>query len=195
MSNTTSTQNAGPLTLLQAADVARWYDEFTPQLRSFIARCLLRCPDDAADVDDLMQDVFVRLMRYLAAFAACDEAHRVNYVYQTARHVAYDAHRKALVSTRAAVPLSAVPNSAMEAVTASHDWQAMARPEQTTEARMTLRALWDATPETHRRLLALLLAGYDRAEIAALLGTSLRAVDVRCWRLRHALREIGEQIA
>ena len=193
--NTSNATMAGPLTLLQAADVATWYERYTPQLRSFIAHYLLRCPEDAADVDDVLQETFLRLMRHLAAFTDCDDAHRLNYVYQAARHIVTDAYRKGRQPTRAAVPLSAVPYAPMQPVTASHDWQAGMQPEQTTAARLTLRALWEATQETHRRLLVLLLAGRDREEIAAILGVSLRAVDVRCCRLRHALREIGEQIA
>lgn len=194
---TNTTPNAGPLTLLQAADVARWYDEFAPRLRGFAARYLLQCATDAADVDDLLQDVFIRLMRDMARFARLDHAHRANYCYQTTRWVAYDAYRVSQARRLAATPLSAVAQAAMgtmEPLTASHDWQASMQPEQTTEARMTLRAVWDATPERYRALLTLLAAGCDRVEMAARLETSVRAVDVRLWRLRQVLREAGEKI-
>ena len=205
MSNTTPAQSAGPLTLLQAAEVARWYDEFTPEIRHYATNVLLRCYEDAPDVDDLLHDVFVRLIRHVAEIITLDDKHRRNYVYQTARWIAADRYRKRYGKSAmaragqggqlgAAVPLSAVASSAMEPLTASHDWQAHMQPEQTTAARMSLRAVWEATPPKYRDVLLLLAAGVSPADMARRLGLTENAVNMRVYRLRAVLREAGERI-
>ena len=193
MSNTTP--NAGPLTLLQAAEVARWYDELAPALRRFVAGALLHTTDDGQDVDDVIQETFLRLMAHLTELAALTPAHRRNYAWTTAKCVTRDRHR---YTTRRlpAVPLSSVADAPMEPLTASHDWQAHATTmEQTTAARMSLHAVWQATPPHYRELLLLLAAGYTPAEMAARLGISQHGVAMRVWRLRQVLREAGERIA
>lgn len=196
---TTNTTLAGPLTLLQATAVAQWYDELAPALRRFVAGVLLRTMDDAPDVDDVLQETFIRLMAHMREFAALETAeHRRNYAFLTAKWAARDRYR--LQQRRIdARPLSAVDDLDHEpvtAVTASHDWQTHAEGiEQTTAARMTLWAIWEATPHEYRELLPLLATGYNRAEMAALLHISLHAVDMRVWRLRQMLRQAGGQLS
>lgn len=195
MTNAMNSTNAGPLTLLQAADVARWYDEFTPQLRRFICHYLLRDAEDMSDLDDITQDIFLRIMRHMTRFASLSHAHRVNYAYHTARWVTADHYRRSQSRRLEAVPLSAVASSPMEPLTASHHWQACMQPEQTTATRMSLQAAWDATPHESRELLTLLAAGYPSAEIGQRLGISQHGVEMRVWRLRQMLRTAGEALS
>jgi DNA-directed RNA polymerase specialized sigma24 family protein len=185
---------AGPLTLLQAAAVACWYDEFAPHLRHFIG-ATLDIADDAPDVDDLLHETFVRLLPHVARLTAMEAAHRRNCAYQAARWTVADYRRRSVRRFRDAVPLSAVADSTMEPVTASHDWQAVMQPEQTTAARMSLRAVWDATPPEMRDLLLLLVAGASPAEMAHVLHLTQHAVNMRVHRLRLVLRNAAERIA
>ena len=199
---TTGTQHAsvaGPLTLLQAAEVSRWYDEFAHDLRRFVAMRLLRTTRDAPDVDDILQDVFITLMRHVTHVAGLTPPHRRGYAFQAAVWAARDRHRYHQRRVEA-IPLSAVsPDDdrvPLQPLTASHDWQAHASGvEQTTAARMTLRAIWQATPPQYRELLLLLAQGYTPGEMAARLGITRNGVNMRIWRLRQVLREAGEALA
>ena len=198
MSSTTHAQTAsaaGPLTLLQAAAVSQWYDELAPDLRRFVAGVLLHTTDNAPDVDDVLQETFIALMRRVAHVVTLSPAHRRGYAFQTAISAARDRWRK---TTRRidAIPLSAAPDAPMTPLTASHDWQTHSEGvEQTTAARLTLTAIWNATPLCDRELLLLLAAGYTPAEMAARLGISQHGVNMRVWRLRQTLRHAGEALS
>ena len=196
MSNTTP--NAGPLTLLQAAEVSRWYDEYAPHLRRILAAHLLSRAQDTADIDDVIHETFIRLMRHVTEVAALSsDKHRWNYVMQTAHYVVTDRYRANMRRFREATPLSALANddhTPMEPMTASHDWQAAMQPEQTTAVRMSLRAVWEATPHEYREVLLLLASGMKPAQMAHTLHITPHAVAVRVYRLRAVLREAGERI-
>ena len=199
--NTThTTTNAGPLTLLQAAEVARWYDEIAPDLRRFVASRLLRTTRDATDVEDVLQETFARLIAHIGDVAALDSRERRrNYAFQAAVWVARDRYRRNARRIEA-TPLSTLPQDddrvALQPLTASHDWQTHASGiEQTTAARMTLRAIWQATPPQYRELLLLLAQGYTPGEMAARLGITQQGVNMRIWRLRQVLRDAGEALA
>ena len=190
---------SGPLTLLQAAEVSRWYDEFAHDLRRFVASRLLRT-GDAADVEDVLQETFARLIAHIGDVAALDSRERRrNYAFQAAVWVARDRYRRNARRIEA-TPLSTLPQDddrvALQPLTASHDWQTHASGiEQTTAARMTLRAIWQATPPQYRELLLLLAQGYTPGEMAARLGITRNGVNMRIWRLRQVLRDAGEALA
>jgi len=190
----TNATMAGPLTLLQAAAVAEWYDELSHDLRRFVAGVLLHTSDDSPDVDDVLQETFIALMRRVAHVVTLSPEHRRGYAFQTAISAARDRWRR--TSRRIdAIPLSATPDAPMQPLTASRDWQTHSNGmEQTTAVRMTLRAVWDATPPEMRELLLLLAAGYTPAEMAERLGISQHGVNMRVWRLRQTLRAAGEAI-
>ena len=198
MTSTTRTTHAsasGPLTLLQAAAVSQWYDELSHDLRRVVAGVLLHTADDAPDVDDVLQETFIALMRRVAHVVTLSPAHRRGYAFQTAISAARDRWRK---TTRRidAIPLSAAPDAPMQPLTASHDWQTHSEGmEQTTEARLTLWAVWNATPPEHREMLQLMALGLDFAEIGQRLGLSKHAIEQRLWRLRPMLREAAEVLA
>ena len=200
MTNSTHVSVAGPLTLLQAAEVARWYDEIAPDLRRFVASRLLRTTRDAADVEDVLQETFARLIAHIGDVAALDSRERRrNYAFQAAVWVARDRYRRNARRIEA-TPLSTLPQDddrvALQPLTASHDWQTHASGiEQTTAARMTLRAIWQATPPQYRELLLLLAQGYTPGEMAARLGITRNGVNMRIWRLRQVLRDAGEALA
>ena len=195
---TTPATMAGPLTLLQAADVARWYDEFAPHLHRILAAHLLNRAQDATDIDDVIQETFIRLMRHVTEVAALDSAHRRNYVMKTARWIASDRYRYGQRHMGDATPLSALTEThaaEAEPLTASHAWQAERLPEQTTAVRMSLRAVWDETPAHYCDVLLLLVAGATPAEMAHALHLTQHAVAVRVHRLRTELRDAAERIA
>lgn len=195
-----------PLTLLQAADVAQWVETYTPLLRATLIRAAHLC---AEDVEDVLQDVWVQAIRYTAKIASLNPAHRRNYLMNIVRTVLVQRHRRTTTgythtpnpdrfNVTYPVPLGTFTDTSVldvQPVTASRDWVALTEVEQTTAVRMTLQAVWDALSEKDRHLLGLLLSGLSAAEIADTLAISLRAAQVRIWRMRQVLREVGKKIA
>lgn len=195
-----------PLTLLQAADVAQWVETYTPLLRATLIRAAHLC---AEDVEDVLQDVWVQAIRYTAKIASLNPAHRRNYLMNIVRTVLVQRHRRTTTgythtlnpdrfNVTYPVPLGMFTDTSVldvQPVTASRDWVALTEVEQTTAVRMTLQAVWDALSEKDRHLLGLLLSGLSTAEIADTLAISLRAAQVRIWRMRQVLREVGKKIA
>lgn len=197
--------NNGPLTLLQAADVAQWFEAFSPSLRAMLIRATsLR----GADLEDVLQDVWVQAIRYAAKLATLSERHRRNYLLHIARTVSSNRARivfgkqgnnMARADVMSPLTLSAIPidedKLPLTPVTVSHDWMAQADVEQTTAVRLSLQAVWDATPPEYRDLLTLLMQGYSNAEMATTLGVDRHVIETRIWRMRQVLREVGRKIA
>src|SRR5688572_3459248 len=75
--------------MLNAEDTRCTYDEFEGRLRPFIAR---RVP--AADVDDVVQDVFLRVQRSLPDLK--NEQSFAPWLFQVARSAIADNHRQRL---------------------------------------------------------------------------------------------------
>lgn len=196
-----------PLTLVLATDVADWYEHMTPRLTGWLVNTY---PDCARDIEDIVQDIFVGVIKQAHHLVTLGDYHRSNYVYRIAKSVMAQRYRdtvalypeKGIVRpypAAHAVALSSFADAGAldaEPVTASHDWTANAtQMEQTTAARMSLRAVWEAVPAVYRELLRLIFQGCDRAQIAEALGTTEHAVDMRICRMRGLLRDVKEQIA
>jgi RNA polymerase sigma-70 factor (ECF subfamily) len=88
---------SAPGSRLQAADIEQLYRDLAPKLHQFIRR-QVREPAVAAD---LLQDVFVRLIR--APFVMKSDAEMRSYVYRTASSVIADHYRAARLRGNVAV--------------------------------------------------------------------------------------------
>lgn len=191
-----------PLTLLQAAAFTEWYEALAPHLVNWLTA---RGPFAASMAEDIVQDAFVRVLGHVEHLSAFTDAHRRNYVFTIAAHVladrVRDTARRNDMSGGAATPtpFSAFrePDSlATERVTASDDWTASAQQmEQTTAARLSLKAIWERVPVEMRELLLMTVYGYSRAEMATWLHISEGAVSQRLYALRRMLRAVKEQVA
>lgn len=194
---TNSAALSGPLTLACAAEVSQWYDAFAPKLRAFL---IGRGISDQ-DTDDVLQDVFVLVLRYAPKLMTLDSSHRRNYVYRIAKTTLVARHRTQLrrgeIEPTLTLGAFEEPDDfTTGAVTASQDWREQAREmEQTTAARLTFRAIWEQTPEQYRDLVVLLAEGWSRAEIATRLGITEHALSQRIFCMRRVLREVGRKIA
>lgn len=199
--NTARRAMAPMVALLYAAEIARWYEEMAPQLRRFVGSF---GPVSAQEADDLVQDVFVNVLEHAALLVTlAPEARRV-YVYQMAKNrnttrARSWARRNSIINE---THLSVYPDPHTLHIAAPEqaraEWLAHARPdanpEQTTAARISLQAVWDATPAVDRQLLLLVIEGRSRTEQAAALGISEGAVSMRLWRLRTLLLEAAERM-
>lgn len=146
-------------------------------LRPFVAR---RVPD--SDVDDVVQDVFVRLQRGVSDLR--DDARFGPWIYQVARSAIAE-HRR----TRARHPL---------AEGEPPDIEAEADPEDPESAAAASLAAYTASlvaslPEPYREALTLTeLRGLTQREAAEMLGISLSGMKSRVQRGRDRLRQLVE---
>jgi RNA polymerase sigma-70 factor, ECF subfamily len=149
------------------------------ELRPFLAR-RLRSP---ADVDDVLQDVFLRIQRGLPRLR--DEERFGPWVYQIARN-AVAAHRR--TAARHPSTSSEPPEDAAPAPDDDDDDGAVARELATTAA-----AFVAMLPSPYREALTLTeLEGLPQKEAAAMLGVSVSAMKSRVQRGRQRLREALE---
>jgi RNA polymerase sigma-70 factor, ECF subfamily len=149
------------------------------ELRPFLAR-RLRSP---ADVDDVLQDVFLRIQRGLPRLR--EEERFGPWVYQIARS-AVAAHRR--TAARHPSTSSEPPEDAAPAPDDDDEDGAVARELATTAA-----AFVAMLPSPYREALTLTeLEGLTQKEAAAMLGVSVSAMKSRVQRGRQRLREALE---
>jgi len=149
---------------------AMW-NAYSDRLRAFIRS---RVQDDA-EVEDILQEVFVRMHRHLCCQPNWDKPE--SWVYQIARNLIIDHYR-------ARRELVALP----EYLEAAPDL-----PEQNAEAELalSLRAMIDELPEPYRQ--ALILTEYEgltQKQLAEALGLSLSGAKSRVQRARDKLRDM-----
>ena len=194
--------NAGPLTLLQAAEVAQWYEELSPHVRRWLEG---KGAVSAREADDVIAETFVRVIEHMAHIASLTPAHRRGYVFAIAGNITRNNVRYQHSRRGAAMGMyfSQVTDVGALEVTAPHtaaaDWLAHAQPdanpEQVTAARESLRHVWERLHPTQRELLALVAQGYSLSEMAAHYGSSEHYISTRIWRMRRALLDVGKEIA
>ena len=130
--------------------------------------------------EDLVQDVFFRMLKYRQTFQA--GTHFTSWMYQIARNAHIDQARKRR--------LEIVPDdeASWDSV-ASPDADPQARLEQAQEVKLLRRAL-DRLPLEKREVLVLSrFQNLKYSEIAEVLGCEVGAVKVRVFR---AVRELGQ---
>jgi RNA polymerase sigma-70 factor (ECF subfamily) len=143
--------------------------EFSAPLRRFL-RARAR---SAADADDLLQEVFVRIQRRLPELR--EPAKLQGWVYRIARNVVVDHYR----SRRESVPLA---EEAEPADPGGRD---------AVDLTPALRRFLAALPTTYRDpLVRHEFQGESIAEVAAALGLSVTAAKTRVRRARLLLREM-----
>jgi RNA polymerase sigma-70 factor, ECF subfamily len=143
-------------------------------------RLALRLTGDPAEVDDILQETYLR-----AHLALCDgdfeeRATLATWLYRVATNVAIDALRRRRRwggLLRLFRPLATVPAEAVEARTALAQTAAI------------LSAL---PPEQAAAIVLTQVEGLSNAEAAAALGCSEGAVEQRLIRARAALRKRGD---
>lgn len=156
------------------ADARCAHDELAERLRPFVARRVR-----SSDVDDVMQEVFLRLQRGLAGLE--DEQRFGPWVYRVARSAIVDHHR-----ARARHPLVA---GEVELPDEEEPGDDEGSPEQ-------LLALYVAPfvamlPSPYREALTLTeLEGLTQKQAAEMLGVSLPAMKSRVQRGRERLRAL-----
>lgn len=152
------------------------HDELSERLRPFVARRV-----SPGDVDDVMQEVFLRMQKGLSGLS--DEQRFGPWVYQVARSAIVDHHR-----TRARHPLAAgeveLPDEGGEAADEN--------------AAECLLAMYVAPfiamlPSPYREALTLTeLEGLSQKQAAEMLGVSLSGMKSRVQRGRERLRALIE---
>jgi len=152
-----------------------WH-ELDAKLRAFVERRVRA----SSDVDDVVQDVFLRMQRNLPAIS--DEERFGPWVYQVARSAIVDHYRRA-----ARHPLSSA-GTPEEPALADADDRAVAE-------QVATYAAWFVVvlPSPYREALTLTeLEGLTQREAAEMLGISLSGMKSRVQRGRERLRQMLE---
>jgi RNA polymerase sigma-70 factor, ECF subfamily len=156
-----------------------WRD-LEDKLRPFIARRVA----DAADVDDVLQDVFIRLQRGLPTLR--DDERFGPFVYQVARSAIVDHHRRAAKHRPAGGALDLEQTPAPE----GGDDDDRALEERLASVVVVFVA---ALPQPYRDALTLTeLQGLTQKQAAEMLGLSLSGMKSRVQRGRLLLRRALE---
>lgn len=160
--------------MIEATERAAWKD-LASKLRPFVAR-RVRSP---ADVDDVVQDVFLRMQRGIGGLR--DDERFGPWVYQVARSAIVDHQR---VAARHVVVDGDPPEEAAPALD-EEDEDAVARDLATYVAPFVAML-----PSPYREALTLTeLEGLTQKEAAEMLGVSLSGMKSRVQRGRKQLRE------
>ena len=160
----------------------RVWEALESTLRPFIARRVASEPD----VDDVMQEIFIRMQRGLPSLRS-DERF-TSWVYQIARNTVADHVRAA---KRRPAPSDVLPEMLPDAETTADDLH-----DDEVERRLgACAAQFIATlPSPYREALTLTeLEGLTQQEAADMLGVSLSGMKSRVQRGREKLRAVVEQ--
>lgn len=160
-------------------------DELVTRHHAVNARLLWRFVRTPADLDDLVQETFLRMVRGLPGWRA--EQPFAHWLQRIATNTGRDyfrrqsVRRRWLVEPREDDPINA---PALEAVDPAADPAARA-------AANEVKTLLAHLPPDDRTLLTLHhLEGWGLAEIAAQFGWTLTATKLRTWRARRHLRSL-----
>ena len=161
-----------------------WRD-LRDRLRGFIARRV----DNPADVDDLLQEVFLRIHQHLSTVR--DTGRLVPWIFQLTRHAITDYYRAA--SRRYEIPENAASNRELSAK--DHDLDpAFASDEHTLrqyELTPCLTPLIERLPEHYRDAVLLVeLEGLPQRELSERLAVSLSGAKSRVQRGREKLKDL-----
>jgi RNA polymerase sigma-70 factor (ECF subfamily) len=135
--------------------------------------------------EDLVQEVFVRILKYRATYR--DDGNFTTWMYKIARHVRFDDLRKRR-------PESALGDEDADRHV-SHLPPPGERLERDQEARMLRGALARIAPDKREVLILSRYQFMKYEEIAEVLGCGVGAVKVRVYRAIRELREIFFELA
>ncbi|MEZ4262210.1 MAG: sigma-70 family RNA polymerase sigma factor [Polyangiaceae bacterium] len=156
------------------------WSELDAKLRPFVARRV----HASADVDDVLQEVFVRMQRSLPTLR--DDERFGPWVYRVARNAVADHHRR--------VARHPIADDGATAALLEHDGRADRDVTSAEEELSAYVAGFVAMLDTpYREALTLTeLEGTSQAEAARLMGVSLSAMKSRVQRGRRRLRALFE---
>lgn len=164
--------------MIDSAARGAWQD-LDAKLRPFIARRVR----SAADVDDVVQDVFLRMQRAVSELR--DDERFGPWVYQVTRSAIADHHRAA-----ARHPLAPPERADAEELPAPELAEELTAEQ---DLAMYVAAFVAMLPSPYREALTLTeLEGLTQKDAAAMLGVSLPAMKSRVQRGRQQLREALE---
>ncbi|NNF87678.1 MAG: RNA polymerase sigma factor SigZ [Acidimicrobiia bacterium] len=144
--------------------------EFSDRLRGFLGRRV----SSAADVDDLLSDVFVKVHSRIETLE--DETRLAPWLFQITRNTLTDYYRRR--------PAPAAALDGLDAPTVEDDEDAAAL------IAASMRGLVDRLPPKYREALVLTeFEGFTQAEMAAELGLSVSGAKSRVQRARAMLRD------
>jgi RNA polymerase sigma-70 factor (ECF subfamily) len=157
---------------------AAW-SEFHERLRAFVARRVR----SAADAEDIVQQVFLRMQRSLATLRGADSVGA--WLYQTARNAVVDHYRTP--SRRREVPLGDTREIDTRRVWLGREGEDDAA--SATCAAQCLRPLMERLPEAHRRAVEMVeLQGMTQLRASTAEGLSLSGMKARVQRGRRRLK-------
>lgn len=141
---------------------------------------------DAAEAEDLTEEVFVGALQTIASLRAQDESGLLAWLFQIARHkIADNLRRQYRRPTERLDPEAEIddPSPTPEEVALRDD-----------EARTLRAALDELSPEQREVILLKFALGYDNARAAAMLGKSPGAINQLQHRGLRALGRILERV-
>jgi RNA polymerase sigma factor (sigma-70 family) len=162
------------------AQLGRLFERYHAPLFDF----LYRTTGDRAAAEDLVQDVFVRILKYRHTYR--DDSCFETWLYRIARNTRADYFRRRKASPGANQdadePVASEPDPSQQL-------------EQSSQAALLRRALMQL-PDDKRELLVLArYRGMRYEQIGALLDIEVGAVKVRVHRAMKQLRELFDQLA
>jgi RNA polymerase sigma-70 factor (ECF subfamily) len=162
-----------------APEIVRAHDwaALDARLRPFLRR---RLPS-AADVDDVMQEVLLKVLRGLPALA--DDAHLAPWMVQVARNAVADFYRRRSRTSEVSLPQPGAVEARVD-VEGEEEREGLER-----MLAAYVRHLAEELPEPYREAIRLTeLEGRTQREAAALLGVPTSTMKSRVQRGRERLR-------
>jgi RNA polymerase sigma-70 factor (ECF subfamily) len=176
---TQATLGKSPVTH-HAVDIERVFEAHHDR----VFRAAYRVTGNASDAEDVLQTVFLRLLRHGHTFGGVDDAGR--YLHRAGVNAALD-----LVRSRKSA--ASVPLEGVELNTLRDPGQTPSQRQDATEQREALRAaVAQLHPTAGEMFILRYFEGYDNAEVAKMMDTSEGTVAVTLHRTRARLqKELG----
>jgi RNA polymerase sigma-70 factor, ECF subfamily len=168
-----------------APDTERLWRELRARLRAFIARRV----DNPADVEDLVQEVFLRIHQHLSTIR--DTGRLIPWIFQLTRHVITDYYRAA--SRRHEIP--GHPLRTSEGDTGERESPSALHSDEHTSHQYDLAPcltpLIERLPEHYREAVRLVeMEGLPQRELSERLAVSLSGAKSRVQRGRDKLKDL-----
>lgn len=170
---------------VQAQDTQQIWLEFSDRLRAFIRRRV----DSAADAEDILQDVFLRIHRHAGSLERQERL--VSWLFQVTRNAITDYYRAPV--RRRELPAGAPPDLEQAAGHAGawleEDEEASGQAGR--ELAHCLRPMLSRLPDHYREAVTLIdLDGLSQQDAAIQAGLSLSGMKSRVQRGRRALEQV-----
>lgn len=168
-----------------AGDTQQIWSEFSDRLRAFISRRV----DSAADAEDILQDVFLRIHRHAGSLERQERL--VSWLFQVTRNAITDYYRAPM---RRRELLSGAPPDLELAAVRAGAWIEdgdEATGQAGRELAHCLRPMLSRLPDHYREAVTLIdLEGLSQQEAAIQAGLSLSGMKSRVQRGRRALEQV-----